>query len=67
MSGRASYLANRFREHIGNQLCGASVILNSDALESQGKVERIYSPDDDKWMIEYLKDFQRLSMHVYQT
>jgi hypothetical protein len=65
--GQSKYLANRFREHIRNQLCGASVILDSEALESQGKVERIYSPDDVKWMIEYLKDFHRLSMHAYRN
>jgi hypothetical protein len=65
--GQSKYLANRFREHISNQLCGASVILDSDVLEAQGRVERIYTPDDVKWMVEYLRDFPRLSMQAYRN
>lgn len=65
--GQSKYLANRFREHIANQLSGASVILDSDDLQTEGTVRKLYTPDDVKWVVEYLRDFPRLSMQAYRN
>lgn len=65
--GQSKYLANRFREHIVKQLSGAYLILDSAILETQGRVEPIYKPDDDKWMVEYLKKFNNLSVEAYRN